>query len=84
MPGVKHIFTTVQDGSASVAVEFHIEKSLQDAMDDVRDAVARIRADLPGDMDEPIISKLDLAGMPVLAYAVQAEGMDESSLSLVC
>lgn len=32
-------------------------------------------------MDEPIISKLDLAGMPVLAYAVQAEGMDESSLS---
>ncbi len=50
LQGIKHIYTKVQDGTAIVTVEFRLEKPTQEAVDDVRDAVSRIRADLPGDL----------------------------------
>ena len=42
LQGVKHIYTKVQDGTAIVDVEFRLEKPTQEALDDVRSAVARI------------------------------------------
>jgi multidrug efflux pump subunit AcrB len=36
----------------------------------VRDAVSRIRADLPGDLRDPVITKMNLAGAPILTYTV--------------
>nr|AJF34462.1 acriflavin resistance protein [Eleftheria terrae] len=81
LTGVKHIYTKVQDGVATVTVEFRLEKSNQEALDDVRDAVSRIRADLPADMRDPAISKVDLAGMPILTYTVDSSRMDDESLS---
>ena len=50
LQGIKHIYTKVQDGVTVVTVEFRLEKATQDAVDDVRDAVSRIRSDLPGDL----------------------------------
>jgi multidrug efflux pump subunit AcrB len=41
LQGVKNIYTTVQDGVAIVTVEFRLEKNTQEALDDVRAAVAR-------------------------------------------
>lgn len=81
LPGVKHIYTKVQDGVAVVSVEFRLEKPLNDALDDVRDAMTRIRADLPSDMREPTISKSDIAGLPILTYTVGSARMDEEALS---
>ena len=81
LTGVKHIYTRVQEGVAIVTVEFRLEKSLSDASDDVRDAVSRVRADLPADLRDPIISKFDLSGVPVLTYAIASKRMDEESLS---
>ncbi|HEU0199516.1 MAG TPA: efflux RND transporter permease subunit [Burkholderiaceae bacterium] len=81
LQGVKHIYTEVKDGSASVAVEFRLEKPTQEAVDDVRDAVARIRSDLPGDLRDPVISKVNLAGTPMLTYTVASDRMDDEALS---
>ncbi len=55
--GVKHIYTKVQDGTATITVEFRLEKPTQEAVDDVRDAVSRVRSDLPGDLRDPIITE---------------------------
>jgi len=79
--GLKHIYTKVQDGAVTLTAEFRLEKPVQEAVDDVRSAVARIRSDLPGDLREPIVSKLDLAGQPVLAFTVASTRMDEEALS---
>ncbi len=79
--GVKHIYGKVQDGSATVTVEFRLEKTTQEAIDDVRDAVSRVRSDLPGDLRDPVISKLELSGAPILTYTVAARGMDDEALS---
>ncbi|MFT7772050.1 efflux RND transporter permease subunit [Roseateles sp.] len=79
--GVKHIYTKVQDGMATVTVEYRLEKPLQEALDDTRDAVTRIRADLPADLRDPVISKMNLSGMPILTYTVSSSSMDDEALS---
>jgi len=79
--GIKHIYTKVQDGVAIVTVEFRLEKPTQEAVDDVRDAVSRIRADLPGDLKDPVIAKVNLAGTPILTYTVASSRMDDEALS---
>ncbi len=79
--GLKHIYTKVSDGLVTVTAEFRLEKPVQEAVDDVRSAVARVRSDLPADLRDPIVSKLELAGQPVLAFTVAAQGMDDEALS---
>jgi multidrug efflux pump subunit AcrB len=79
--GLKHIYTKVQDGVVTITAEFRLEKPVQEAVDDVRAAVARVRSDLPGDVREPIVTKMDLASQPVLAFTVFSPRLDEEALS---
>ena len=81
LQGIKHIYTKVQDGTATVTVEFRLERPTQEALDDVRDAVSRVRADLPGDLKDPVITKMNVAGAPILTYTVASARMDEEALS---
>jgi multidrug efflux pump subunit AcrB len=81
LQGVKNIYTKVQDGVAIVTVEFRLEKATQEALDDVRSAVSRVRSDLPADLRDPTITKLDLAGAPILTYTVASTRMDDEALS---
>ena len=70
LQGVKHIYTKVQDGVVTITVEFILEKPTQEATEEVRDAISRVRSDLPGEMRDPIVSKSNLAGTPILTYAI--------------
>ena len=79
--GVKHIYSRVQDGAATVTVEFRLEKPTQEAVDDVRDAISRIRADLPADLREPVISRMEITGAPILTFTVASDRKDEEALS---
>jgi multidrug efflux pump subunit AcrB len=81
LQGVKHIYTKVQDGLVTVTVEFRLEKPTQEAVDDVRDAVSRVRSDLPGDLRDPVISRMNLSGAPILTYTVASSRMDDEALS---
>ncbi len=79
--GLKHIVTKVQDGSATITAEFRLEKPTQEAVDDVRSAISQVRADLPSDVRDPVVSKLNLAGSPVLAFTIRSDRMDDEALS---
>ncbi|MFG6447242.1 efflux RND transporter permease subunit [Roseateles sp. BYS180W] len=81
LQGVKHIYTTMQDGVAVISTEFRLEKPTQQALDDVRDAVARVRADLPADLRDPTITKMELAGGTMLSFTVASDQMDGEALS---
>ena len=78
---VKHTYASISDGVASITVEFELEKAVSEAVDDVRDAVNRIRSDLPGEMRDPIISKVNTSGRPILTYSVSSSQLDEQDLS---
>lgn len=79
--GLKHITTKVQDGAVTLIVEFRLEKPVQEAVDDVRSAVQRVRADLPADVRDPVVTKLDFAAQPVLAFTISSTRMDDEALS---
>ncbi|RVT82405.1 efflux RND transporter permease subunit [Inhella crocodyli] len=79
--GLKHVYAKVQDGTATLTAEFRLEKPLQEALDEVRDAVGRVRADLPADLRDPVITKMNLSGSPILTYTVSSSTMDDEALS---
>ncbi len=81
LQGLKHVTTKIQDGSLTVTAEFRLEKPVQEALDDVRSAVSKIRADLPDDLRDPIVTKLDVAGSPILAFTVASAKRDDEALS---
>ncbi|MFM2187307.1 MAG: efflux RND transporter permease subunit [Burkholderiaceae bacterium] len=79
--GLKHLYAKIQDGTATITAEFRLEKDSQEALDEVRDAVNRVRSDLPGDLRDPQISKLNVAGAPVLSYSIASAQLDDEGLS---
>ncbi|THF63015.1 efflux RND transporter permease subunit [Pseudothauera nasutitermitis] len=79
--GLKHITSTLVDGTATIAAEFRLEKPVQEAVDDVRSAVSSVRADLPADLRDPIVNKLELSSQPIQAYAIASPEMDDEALS---
>lgn len=81
LQGLKHIRASLQDGVATLTAEFRIEKPTQEALDDVRDAVSRVRADLPAALRDPVVRKVDLADTPVLTGTVSSPRMDTEALS---
>ena len=67
LQGLKNIYTKVQDGEVTITAEFRLEKPSQEALDETRSAVQQVRADMPADLRDPVISKINISGAPVLA-----------------
>lgn len=78
---IQHIQSIVNEGTSSTTVMFELEKNSQEAVDDVRDAVSRVRSDLPQDVQEPVITKVKSTGQALITYAVYSKNMSESDLS---
>lgn len=68
--GVKHIQSKSFEGFSFITVEFGQKRNIDQAAQDCRDAIARIRHTLPNDIDEPNVAKLDINAMPVMWIAV--------------
>ncbi len=81
LQGVKNVYTRILDGAVSVTVEFVLEKNSAEAVNEVRDAVSRVRADLPADVRDPTVTKASTAGRPVVTYTVASSKLDEEAVS---
>src|SRR5471032_358129 len=68
LQGVKNIYTKVLDGTVTVTVEFILEKQIPEAVNDVRDAVDRVKADMPAELRDPTVTKATTAGRVVLTF----------------
>jgi multidrug efflux pump subunit AcrB len=71
---VSHILSTVTDGNSATVIEFQFGKDLDRAVNDVRDALTRVRSDLPGDIDEPVITRSTTSGGPMMTFTVKSRG----------
>ncbi|MEN3149683.1 efflux RND transporter permease subunit [Neorhizobium sp. IRAMC:178] len=82
LAGVEEIKSTVTQGRSVTAVEFELGVISPDrAMGDVRDAVAKIRSDLPDGTDEPVIERAEEEAHAVVTYAVTSQDMSVAELS---
>ncbi|MGU3492638.1 efflux RND transporter permease subunit [Xanthobacteraceae bacterium A53D] len=79
--GVKHIVSSISDGISVTTVEFHLETQVDRAVNDTRDAVTKIRAELPQSIEEPQIQRVDIEGLPIVTYAVSAPAMTTEEIS---
>jgi hydrophobe/amphiphile efflux-1 (HAE1) family protein len=79
--GIKHITSTVTEGASTSTVEFRLEINPDRALNDIKDAIARIRSDLPKTIEEPIVSRLDIEGLPIVTYAASAPGRTPEQIS---
>lgn len=78
---VRHFTSTIQTGVSSTVVEFELNTPIDRALNDVKDAVDRVRADLPATADAPVVTRLDSEGAAILTYAVAAPDMAPQDLS---
>jgi multidrug efflux pump subunit AcrB len=81
LQGIKNIFTNVLDGEVTITAEFILEKNISDAVNEVRDAVARVRADLPSDLRDPAVTKASTAGRVVMTFTAVSDKLDAQELS---
>ena len=81
LQGLKNIYTKVQDGAVTITAEFRLEKTTQEALDEVRSAVQQVRADLPADVRDPVVNKTNISGGAVLAYTIRSNRMDDEAMS---
>ncbi len=70
--GVKKVNGKAMDGFASIMVEFEFTKPLAEATQDIRDGISSIRNDLPAEMEEPIIRKLNDTDRPIISIALSS------------
>lgn len=79
--GVDDIMSTVTDGSSVTSVLFEIEVPTNQALQDVKDAIDRIRSDLPATVEEPVVTKIDVEGQAIQTFAVSSPNMTLEELS---
>lgn len=77
---VKHITSTVSDGISVTSIQFQLGVNLDRMTNDVRNAVASVRGDLPGDAEEPVVARVDASGV-LFIYAVRAPDMTPAERS---
>jgi len=79
--GIKHVTSSITDGSSATLIEFRIGTDTDRALNDVKDALSRIRAALPRTIDEPIVQRIDVAGQSIQTFAAAAPGLTLERLS---
>ena len=78
---VRHITTFITEGSVHISVDFQIGTPIDRAVTDVRDAVAKVRSDLPQAILEPQVSRQDVDGGAFIYYALSTTSMTPEQLS---
>jgi len=79
--GIKHISSKSFEGFSLITVTFEQGRAIDQAAQDCRDTIARIRSILPSDIKEPIVEKLDINAFPVMWLAVTSETLSATEIS---
>ncbi len=79
--GVKLLTSSSQEQVSRITVEFDIKRNVDEAANDVRDRVSRVRGSLPSTAEEPIVAKQDVNAQPIMWLSVNGEGFSVLELS---
>jgi multidrug efflux pump subunit AcrB len=79
--GISHITSSITDGLSVTTIQFNLDTNTDRALNDVKDAVTRVRSNLPQNVNEPLIQRVDVVGTPILTYAAISPGKTPQDLS---
>lgn len=78
---VRKIQSVSLEGQSSVFIEFQIGTPIDRAVNDLRDAVTKVRAELPDGIEEPQINRIDVEGGAIVYYSIGTTDMSQTQLS---
>jgi hydrophobe/amphiphile efflux-1 (HAE1) family protein len=78
---IDNIISLALEGQSRTFVQFNIGTPIDRAVADVRDAVAKVRVDLPQGIQEPVVQRIDIDGNEIVAYAVSSSTLSQEDLS---
>jgi multidrug efflux pump len=81
VPGLRTLTSTSGEASSNITLEFTLDRPIEEAAQDVRDKVARVRGRLPDDVEEPVVSKQDADANPFMSLALEAPNYNLLQLS---
>ncbi|NOY87761.1 MAG: efflux RND transporter permease subunit [FCB group bacterium] len=70
---IKHITSTSKEGYSLIIIEFKLNKDVNVAAQEVREKVAGIRAELPDEIDEPIVTQFNPTSKPVISLVISGK-----------
>ncbi len=71
--GIRVIRSSSDEQRSRISIEFNVDRNMDEAANDVRDKVARVRRELPAEVDDPRISKADADAQPVISLSVNSD-----------
>lgn len=81
LEGVKTVKSSSKEGGSVITIEFELDRDVNEASNDVRDRVSRIRGTLPAEIEDPVISKVDANAQPIVWLALYSETHSTLELS---
>jgi multidrug efflux pump len=81
LEGVKTIESSSREQGSSISVEFELSRNIEEATNDVRDKVSRVRGQLPTEADDPIVEKVDVNAQPIVWLALSSKRFSNLELS---
>ena len=81
LSGVRNINSQIVDGVSSTTIEFELGTDTERATNDVRNAMSGLRADLPQDMQEPGVQRIDITGDALITWVISSQTMTPEEIS---
>jgi hydrophobic/amphiphilic exporter-1 (mainly G- bacteria), HAE1 family len=81
--GVKRITSYTYEGIANVIIEFNLNRNKDVALQDTRDAVAKIQKLLPKDVEDPTVSNFDPTSVPIMSVVLTSKNLGLEELSVL-
>jgi len=84
LEGVKTITSSSREGGSVITIEFELSQNVNEAANEVRDRVSRIRGTLPQEIEDPIISKVDANAQAIVwlaLYSTHHSGLELSDFA---
>ena len=79
--GIKQMTSSSREQGSNVTIEFELSRDVDEAANDVRDKVARVRGSLPLAAEDPVVSKVDVNAQPIVWIALSSDRHDGLELS---
>lgn len=73
LEGVKTITSSSQEQGSRITIEFELNQDVEEAANEVRDRVSRIRGRLPREADDPVVAKVDVNAQPIMWLSLSSD-----------
>ncbi|MCB9519252.1 MAG: efflux RND transporter permease subunit, partial [Myxococcales bacterium] len=70
LSGIDELRSTSSESVSQVMISFALDKDIDVAVQEVRDALSRVMSDLPDGTTDPVVSKFDPDSLPILVFSV--------------